>query len=216
MVFYERAVWRVYKPAITRSTALIAEQLKGGMYFSRGSLLALTLASLVCGQSWAQLKGETLVATIPDGFKMGSQSDHDRVTTLEWVRTTESAQTWTEMVIVQIDRRATASTPPQVVQAVGKKWLGTCKGSAVNQIPDGQANGYPVSMLLVHCPLNAATDKPETTVLRVIKGGDALYSIQKTFRFEASNTQLGQIMKYLNAVNVCDTRQTDHPCPKID
>jgi hypothetical protein len=185
-------------------------------YVLQASVFALTLASLCCSESWAQLKGETLVATIPTGFKMGSQADHDRVTTLEWVRETESAQNWTEKVTVQIDRRINPTTPPQVLQGIGKKWLSTCKGSAANQIPDGQANGYPVSMLLVHCPLNAATGKPETTVLRVIKGTDAIYSIQKTFKFYPSNYNVGQIMKYLNTVIFCDTRQTDHRCPKIN
>jgi hypothetical protein len=195
---------------------LLAEKFKSCKYVLKASVFVLTIANLFCGESWAQLKGETLVATIPAGFKMGSQIDHDRVTTLEWVRETESVQTWTELVTVQIDRRANAMTPAQVLQGIGKKWLTACKGSAVNQMPDRQANGYPVSMLLVQCPLNAATGKPETTVLRVIKGGDALYSVQKTFRFDPSNDQIRQIMKYLNTVNVCDTRQTDHPCPKID
>jgi hypothetical protein len=201
---------------MTRSTELIAEKLISCKAILRASLLAVASAGLFCGVSWAQLKGETLVATIPAGFKMGSQTDQDRVTTLEWVRDTESPQNWTERVSVRIDRRPNALTPPQVLQGVGKKWLTTCKGSVVNQISDGQANGYPVSMLLVHCPLNAASGKPEIAVVRVIGGRDALYSIQKTFRFEPSNAQLGQIMKYLNSVNVCDTQQADHPCPKVD
>jgi hypothetical protein len=195
---------------------LIVENSKKSKRALRLAALALTLASLYGGESWAQLKDETLVATIPTGFKIGSQASHERMTTLEWVRESESLQNWTEMVTVQVDRGINRMTPPQVLQSTGKKWLPTCKGSAANQIPDGQANGYPVSMLVVHCPLNAVTGKPEATVLRVIKGNDALYIVQKTFRFEPSNDQIGQIMKYLNGVNVCDTRGTEHPCPKVN
>jgi hypothetical protein len=194
----------------------MAQRLKTGDKHLKISVCALVLAGLFCGESWAQLQGETLVAAIPTGFKMGSQADNDRVTTLQWVRDTESVQNWTELVTVQIDRRSSALTPPQVLSGIGKKWLSTCKGSVANQIPDGLANGYPVSMLLVHCPLNAATGKPETVVLRVIKGSEALYSVQKTFRFEPSNDQVGQIMKYLNSVNVCDTRLSAHPCPTVN
>ncbi len=195
---------------------MIAEKSKRCKYVLKMSALALMLASLYCDESWAQLKDETLVATIPTGFKIGSQTNHDRTTTLEWIKESETVQNWTEMVTVQVDRGINRMTPPQVLQSTGKKWLGACKGSAANQIPDAQANGYAVSMLVVHCPLNAATGKPETTVLRVIKGNDALYTVQKTFRFDPSNDQVGQIMKYLNHVNVCDMRGTDHPCPKVN
>jgi hypothetical protein len=180
------------------------------------SALALTIASLYCGESWAQLKDETLVATIPTGFKIGSQTSHDRTTTLQWVKESESAQNWTEMVTVQVDRGKTPLSPHQLLDGTSKKWQSACKGAVANEILDGQVNGYPVSMLLVRCPLIAATGKPETTMFRVIKGNDALYSIQKTFRFEPSKEQLGHIMKYLSSVNVCDVRGTDHPCPKVD
>jgi hypothetical protein len=196
--------------------ALIADKSKRCKYVLKLAGLALTIANLYCGECWAQLKEETLVATIPTGFKIGSQTTHDRVTTLEWIKESESLLTWTEMVTVQVDRRSIRTTPPQLLQGIGTKWLHACKDSVANQKPDGEANGYPVSMLLVHCPVNAATGKPETIVFRVINGNDALYSIQKTFKFDPSNEQLKQIMKYLDGVNVCDPRRSDHPCPKLD
>jgi hypothetical protein len=195
---------------------LIADKTQRCKYVLKRAGLALAIASLQCGACWAQLKEETLVATIPTGFKIGSQSSRDRVTTLEWIKESESLLNWTEMVTVRVDRHSTKTTPPQVLQGIGTKWLHACKDSVANQKPDGEANGYPVSMLLVHCPVNAATGKPETIVFRVINGNDALYSIQKTFKFDPSNEQLKQIMKYLDGVNVCDPRRSDHPCPKLD
>jgi hypothetical protein len=187
-----------------------------GKRLIRISALALAIATLYCGESWAQLKDETLVATIPAGFKIGSQSSHDRTTTLQWVKESESAQNWTEMVTVQVDRAKSAQSPHQLLESTSKKWQSSCKGAVANEILDGQVNDYPVSMLLVRCPLVAATSKPETTMFRIIKGNDAVYSIQKTFRFEPSKEQLGQIMKYLGSVNVCDVRGTEHPCPRVD
>jgi len=179
-------------------------------------VLALTIAGLLCGESWAQLKEETLVAAIPPGFKIGSQTSHERLTTLEWVAESETVQNWTELVTVQVDRGPSLTTPAQFLQKVAEKSLHACKGGAANAILDGQANGYPVSMLLVSCPLNTATGKPESSVFRVIRGHDALYSVAKTFRFAPSKEQLGQLMKYLDSVNVCDPRQTEHPCPKLN
>jgi hypothetical protein len=147
---------------------------------------------------------------------MGSQTSHDHTTTLQWVKESESVQNWTEMVTVQVERGNHGMTPHQILQSTSTKWLSTCKGSAAKDILDGEVNGYPVAMLLVRCPLVTSTGKPETAMFRVIKGDDALYSIQKTFRFEPSNDQLGQIMKYLGTVKVCDPRKTAHPCPKLD
>ena len=121
------------------------------------AVLALTFASMYWGECWAQLKDETLVATIPTGFKIGSQTNHDRVTTLEWIKESESLQNWTEMVTVQVDRGSNKTTAPQFLQGIGTKWLHACKDSVANQKPDAEANGYPISMLLVHCPLNAST-----------------------------------------------------------
>ncbi|HEY5101600.1 MAG TPA: hypothetical protein VII70_02360 [Steroidobacteraceae bacterium] len=194
----------------------MAAKSKTGRRVIEIAALALTIATLYCGESWAQLKDETLVATIPTGFKIGSQSNHDRTTTLQWVKESETAQNWTEMVTVQVDRAKSARSPHQLLESTSKKWQSACKGAVANEILDGQVNGYAVSMLLLRCPLVVATGKPEITMFRVIKGNDALYSIQKTFRFEPSKEQLGQIMKYLSSVNVCDARGTEHPCPKVD
>lgn len=183
---------------------------------SNVAALAFAITSLVCGESWAQPVGENLVAAVPSGFKVGYQTGHDQMSMQEWVRESESVANWTEMVTVQVFHANKTQTPYQFLQSIGKQWLQTCTGAVPNNIVNGRANGYPVSMLLLRCPLNPATKKPATTAVRVIRGGDALYSVQKAFRFDPSNEQLAQAMLYLSNVIVCDTRQADHPCPNFN
>jgi hypothetical protein len=76
----------------------------------------------------------------------------------------------------------------------------------------GQTNGYPVSMLLLSCPHNARTGKPETTAIRVILGNERLYSLQRAFRSVPQPEQLALAMKFLGTVTVCDTSRPSHPC----
>jgi hypothetical protein len=53
-----------------------------------------------------------------------------------------------------------------------------CPGTTAQGVFTGQVNGYVVSMLVLKCPKNPGTWKPETTAFRVIKGNDALYSVR--------------------------------------
>ena len=181
--------------------------------FPMMAAMVLAIASLICSESRAAPVGESLVAAVPEGFKVGYQTAHDEMSMQEWIPESESIENWTRMVTVQVFHANKAETPYQFLQSSGKKWLQTCPGAAPANIINGQGNGYPVSMLLVRCPLNPATKKPETTAIRVIRGADALYSVQQAFRSDPPKEKLAEAMLYLSNVNVCDTRQADHPCP---
>jgi len=175
----------------------------------------LAIASLVCSESRAEPVGENLVAAVPEGFKVGYQTAHDEMSMQEWIPESESIENWTQMVTVQVFHANKAETPYQFLQSIGKKWPQTCPGAVPANIVNGEANGYAVSMLLLRCPLNPATKKPETTAMRVIRGADALYSVQQAFRSDPAKEKLAAAMLYLSNVNVCDTRQRDHPCPNF-
>jgi hypothetical protein len=68
-------------------------------------------------------------------------------------------------------------------------------------------------MLLLSCPRNPKTGKPETTAFRVILGNDALYSIQRAFRSVPQPDQLASAVKFLGTVSLCDFERPGHPCP---
>ena len=70
--------------------------------------------------------------------------------------------------------------------------------------------------LVLKCPKNPATGKPETTAFRVIKGKNALYSVQRAWRSVPSDKEIDEVMHALAKVTVCDTRTADHPCPSFD
>jgi hypothetical protein len=177
------------------------------------AVIVLGGATHVCGQP--ALQAENLLIAQPAGFKVGYQANKDDTAISEWVPEGQSVDAWTQMLTVQVYRGAKVEAAT-FLQGVGKKWSDACPGSTGKGIFTGQTNGYVVSMLVLRCPKNLTTGKPETTAFRVIKGNDALYSVQRAFRSEPSDAELDDVMHYLAKVSVCDTRAPDHPCPSLD
>ena len=159
--------------------------------------------------------GERLVFTLPKNFEKAYHSD--RIGSLtEYVPHGENVEAWTEMITAQIFLGLKVDPAP-FLQTVGGGFGKSCPGfSSPQRIITGQANGYVVSMLVVKCPLNPATGKPETTLFRVIKGKDALYSVQHAWRSVATDKEVGDAVFAMRSVTVCDTRDASHPCPAPD
>jgi hypothetical protein len=171
---------------------------------------AITLAS---GQSL--LEAENLLFSPPKEFRIGYQSSRDNRSMTEWVPAAETVEDWTQMLTVQIYRGATVDSAT-FLQGIGQRYRDDCPRTTAKGIFTGQVNGYVVSMLVLKCPNNPHTGKPETTAFRVIKGTDALYSVQRAWRSVPSDQDIEDVMHAFAKVTVCDTRAADHPCPSFD
>jgi len=169
-------------------------------------------ASAASGQ--APLQGENLLFSPPFNFKVGFQSDKNGRSMTEWVPRSETVEDWSQMLTVQIFRGATVEAPA-FLQKLAEGYMGACPGTTARGIFTGKINGYVVSMLVLKCPKNPETGKPETTAFRLIKGNDALYGVQRAWRSLASDQEISNVMHELARVTVCDTRSADHPCPDL-
>jgi hypothetical protein len=186
------------------------------VYGVKGLMLACFLCVFPLSPSaWAQLKNENLLEQMPSGFKIGYQTSHDGTNMQEWVPEGETVENWSEMVTTQIFLGRKDLDTAQFLNFIGQKWLKDCTGSTPNAIHTGNANGYPVSMLLLQCPLNPQSGKPETTLFRAIKGSDSFYIVQRSARSIPSKDQIAKMAQFLGTVNVCDTRSPEHPCPGL-
>jgi hypothetical protein len=144
---------------------------------------------------------------MPESFKLGWQKGW-----AEWIPVTETVEEWSEMVTIQTYHVRPSVTQEQFLQGIAAGWMKACPETPAQKIFSGHTNGYPVSMLLLSCPRNAKTGKPETTAFRVILGNEVLYSIQRAFRSAPQADQLAVAMKFLG-VSVCDSERPGHPCP---
>jgi hypothetical protein len=160
------------------------------------------------------LENENLLVTMPQSFKMGFQSSQGAMKMQEWVRLNETVDNWSELITVQIIYGKNYD-PSQFLRAIGERWLTACPGSKPYSIYSGQTNGYKVSMTFLSCPLNSKSGKPEYTQFRAIQGKDSFYTVQWATGFVPSKEQAGSVAKFLDTVNVCDTRTAEHPCPDL-
>jgi hypothetical protein len=184
--------------------------------FRSAAVLLVGCAAAIASRQ-SLIANENLLFAQPSDFKVGYKSSHDNSTMTEFVPNDQTVDDWTEMLTVQVFRRATVDSAT-FLQGVGKRYIDACPGTTVEKgrMFTGTVNGYVVSMLLLRCPKNPSTGKPETTAFRVIKGNDALYSVQHAWRAVPSGQQLADAMAALGKVIVCDTRTQDHPCPSFD
>lgn len=176
-------------------------------------MAAATATVAARGQSL--IDAENLLLAQPAGFKVGYQSSHDNRSITEYVPATETVDAWTQLLTVQIFRHATVDSAT-FLQGLGKHYMTDCPGTTAKGIFTGTTNGYGVSMLVLKCPNNPGTSKPETTAFRVIKGNDALYAVQRAWRSVPSDQDIDDVMHALAKVTVCDTRSPEHPCPSFD
>ena len=179
------------------------------MRLTRGHILHLVLFVLVLSGGshhvYSQTAGrETLLQTVPDDFKIGYKVSSQKMTMTEMVPKDETVEDWSEMVTTQIFYNSSI-TPPAFLRNIGAKWLGACPGSTHGKLNSGIAKGYPVSMLLLACPNNPNTGKPESVLIRVIQGKTTLYVVQYAFRSEASPSAINKASHYLAEVNVYDS-----------
>ena len=161
------------------------------------------------------LQAENLLFSPPAEFKVGYHSEQGQQMLTEFVPQAQTVEDWTEMVTVQVYRGMSVSSGG-FLQNVGGRYVAACQGTTNSGIKTGKTNGYAVSMLVLSCPNNPSTGKPETTAFRVIKGSDAVYSVQHAWRSTVSDIDMAKFMRDLGTATVCDMRSSDHPCPELE
>ncbi len=179
-------------------------------------LLLLGLAlSAISFDAEAQLQDENLLAPMPQGFKVATNQEQNRIVFQEWIPANETVESWSEMVTVQILLGRSNVDGGKYLAAIRAGWLKACPQTKPNAVEDGRANGYPLWTMMLQCALHPRTGKPETTLFRSIAGSDSFYSVQRSARAVPDGAQMAKMAAYMERVIVCDTRSAGHPCPDL-
>ncbi len=178
----------------------------------RGLALVALLGAAGVTSAAAQLVNENLLVTVPDGYKIDFQTKKNNMVMTEMVPSAQTVNDWTEMVTVQVFLGLKA-TPKQVVGNIARGWLKACPEGQSQTIAETIENGYPILFILLTCPRNSETGKPEYTWFKAIAGNDSFYMVQKAFKFVPEKEQIAQWSRYLRGIMVCDSRLPDRPCP---
>lgn len=168
--------------------------------------LLLSLAPPVVG---ASPDGETLLMPLPPpegGWTTrGATTGNEEIA--EWVRA-ETGDVAAARILKDKGQFPAASYRA----AKDAEGQGTCTSYGSREIAASQVNGYPFSLWIAQCGLDASR---AITVLHLyITGRDYGYYLTRKWRGTPDNNILGQWVDYFGAVGLCDTRaERNAPCP---
>lgn len=178
-----------------------------------GRLVCLFAA--LSGGALAQPASETLLQDLPAGYRIDAERQEENTVTADMVPEAETAMNWTEKVTTQIFLGMNRTTPEGFLTTLATAWLEACDDGTASRVGHGEENGYAFSIWAQTCPRNATTGKPEHTWFKAIRGNDAFYLVQKSFRFDPTDEQIRASIEYFRSVMVCDARLADRPCPTL-
>ena len=163
-----------------------------------------------------ELYGENLLFSPPNGYKIGFTDSSNEIYTQEWIPNGETIKDWSRMMTVQVlYNYNTKSTLKNFVDRFIGIIVDFCDEGRGLEISSGEEYGYSYNYFMTICGKNPNTKKPEYTMIKVISGNDALYLIQKAWRYEPTNSQIQDWSKLVSKVFLCDSRNKNAPCPKI-
>lgn len=174
---------------------------------------AALVVAVLATPSFAALEAENVLTAVPEGFVVGFEEGDDSRHLVEFIPDGETVDDWSAMVTVvtlhDADNADAAATN------MADAWIEACKDGSAGPLSEDVVNGYPYVIWGYDCPLNAQTGKPETMIMKVIPGRDALYMVQYAVRAPYSD-EFGQTAyTYLvDQVSVCDTRIAEQACPE--
>jgi len=180
-------------------------------------VIAPLLASLLFAPAaFAQSSGseQLLRPQAPGYVKAFENTEADGARLWEYVPTGENVQQWTEMLTVTASRPGVHATPREFLGFIERGWKGACPDGVSSWIREGQENGYPFALLMLTCPNNPASGKPEYTWFKGMQGADHFYVVQKAYRFAPEPEQVVPWVQYLSKVQLCDEQGSAHPCPR--
>ena len=179
------------------------------------TLIILLLLYLPFHTFSEELKGENLLFAPPDGYEMGFSDNKNDIYISEWFTYGQNKDDWSEMVTVQV----LFNYPSRNIENFVDKFIGvivdTCDNGRGLSITNGEEYGYSFNFFMTICGRNPDTNKPEFTMIKVISGNDALYIIQKAWKYEPNDTQIQDWSKSVSQVFLCDSRNNYAPCPKL-
>jgi hypothetical protein len=178
-------------------------------------LSAVVLSVAVGPPALGAFEDENILAGMPDGYKVGAQQDNGRTTLMEFIPEGETVQDWTTMITVIVQRDNDDANAADFASNMAAAWGESCAGAKAGLLVDDITNGYPYVIWQYECPLNGQTGKPETMMMKVIPGRDALYMVQYAVRAAPSIKFMKDALDYLGPeVSVCDTRIPERDCPE--
>ena len=135
---------------------------------------------------------------------------------------------WSEKITFERLLGTPVADPLEYLDELKKDTSAACKEGAFHPIASGFENGYPTAVALIVCPQQAVINTGQLTMIKVIQGNAAFYTITRSIRTApfppdekgkpveppVEKETIGGFSVYLKAISVCDPTRPNHPCPE--
>ena len=162
-----------------------------------------------------ELQGENLLFSPPDGYQIGYTNNNNDIYIQEWIPDGQNIKDWSEMLTIQVLFNYPIGDLDYFVNKFIGMIVAVCEDGRGLTITDGAEYGYLFNYFMTICGKNPNTQKPEFTMVKAISGNDALYIVQKAWRYEPTDIQMQDWSNLVSQVFLCDTRNKSAPCPKV-
>ncbi|MEN5358121.1 hypothetical protein [Stenotrophomonas sepilia] len=94
-------------------------------------------------------------------------------------------------------------SPREFLGIIEAGWRMACPAAQSHWIREGEEGGRPFALLMLSCPLNPGTGKPEFTWIKGMQGRQGFHTVQKSFRAEPEKDDVVQWIGWLREVGLC-------------
>lgn len=156
---------------------------------------------------------ERLLISTPTGYVVASQEQHDSRLITQLLPRDQSARGWHDKLTIRVFAQQPVKTPAAFRRALIARWREQCPGAESAPISDGYENGYAFAVWVMACEQGAAPDSRQFAWFKAIQGRAAFYLVQRSFAYAPDQQTVRRWMRYLRAIEVCDSRLPDRACP---
>lgn len=175
-------------------------------------LFALISVGFQLRPGFAQMRNENILADMPEGYKIATQSRENGITQVEMIPVNQALDNWNDMFIVRIFHNSPLSIEAIELQTT-RTWFAACPKAAYKPDRKGTENGYDFSFFFHVCPELAGSGEPMSRLVKVMRGRDSLYLTQAVFKRILTPEIVAQWTPFMTKIGLCDTRDEERACP---
>jgi len=198
------------------------------MKVSRTLLTALLLSACASNTSAGPDATEKLLAEVPDTWVKVIERNTGQLAVSEYIPP-DTGQDWTEKLIIEALSGSDLPDPLVFVQGLAQEQGEVCNDFTESGVFAGFENGYPTAVHMMQCPENKRTKNAMLTMVKVIRGNNAFYTVTRIWRLPpvtededgvksvpVGSTEIGAWSQALRQIQVCDPALSAHACPPQD
>ena len=155
---------------------------------------------------------EMLMGHPNNNFEIGYEKYSDELAMTEFVPIGETVQDWSQMITIQ----SLIGYRPETLESFATRFtqlvIDDCSGSDQEIILSDVQYGYNSLLLSINCQENLNTGLPERILVKAIQGDEALYVVQKAWKYDPKDGELADWFYELESFIVCGKNNDYEMC----